>query len=97
MGISVRRVRGVYYLSGELDSAGAEDLQIAMKPEPTAKELVLDLTDVTFIDSVGLRALVLLSRKASGGLVLRYPRDALLRVFELLQLDEIPGIRIESE
>jgi anti-anti-sigma factor len=97
MGISVRKVRGVYYLAGELDSAGAEDLQIAMKPEPATKELVLDLTDVTFIDSVGLRALVLLSKKASGGLVLRYPRDALLRVFELLQLDEIPGIRIDSE
>lgn len=55
MGISVRKVRGVYYLSGELDSAGEEDLQIAMKPEPAPKELVLDLTDVTFIDSVGLR------------------------------------------
>ena len=73
----VPKVRGVNYLSGELDSA------------------VLDLTDVTFIDSVGLRALVLLSKKASGGLVLRYPQDALLRVFELLQLDEMPGIRIE--
>jgi anti-anti-sigma factor len=98
MAISVREVRGVYYLSGELDSAGAQDLGIAMKREPEVfRELVLDLVNVTFIDSMGVRLLVHLSKKRSGGLVLRYPQDAVLRVFELLQMDEWPSVRIELE
>ena len=98
MGISVREVGGVCYLSRELDWEGAEDLSIAMKPEPEgALELVLDLSDVTFIDSVGVRALVLLARNRWGALVLRYPQDALMRVFELLQIDEVPGIRVELD
>jgi anti-anti-sigma factor len=96
MGISVRKVRGVYHLSGELDSAGEEDLQIAMKPEPAPKELVLDLTNVTFIDSVGLRAWCCFRRRRRAD-SLRYPQDVLLRIFELLQLDEMPDIRIEPE
>jgi hypothetical protein len=29
------------------------------------------------------------------GIVLRYPQDPVLRVLELLDIEEIPGIRIE--
>ena len=32
-----------------------------------------------------------------GRPVLRYPQDALMGVFELLQVDEMPGIRVEFE
>lgn len=98
MGIAVRQVRGVYYLSGELDWEGGEDLRVAMRPGPEGvRELVLDLSDVTFMDSMGVRALVLVSRKRWGGLVLRNPQDAVVRVLELLQIDEMPGIRVELE
>ena len=76
MGISLQEVGGVYYLSGELDWAGTGDLGTAMKPKPERpRELVLDLADVTFIDPMGVRALVLLSRKGRGGLVLRSRRS----------------------
>ena len=95
MGLSIRNVGGTYFLSGELDWLGAEDLRVAIEPErKEPQELVLDLADVTFIDSIGVRSLVLLSR-ACRGIVLRYPQDRLLRVFELLEVDEIPGIRVE--
>jgi anti-anti-sigma factor len=98
MGISVREVRGVYHLTGELDWEGGEDLRIGMRPERTgSRELVLDLSDVRFIHSMGVRALALLAKKRWGVLVLRYPQDALMRMFELLQVDEMPGIRIELE
>lgn len=32
-----------------------------------------------------------------GRPVLRYPQDALIRVFELPQMDETPGIHVEFE
>lgn len=87
--------RGVFYLSGELDMESAEQFQrfIGSGLEGTG-ELVLDLADVCFIDSMGVRTLALLSHRVGGGLVLRYPQDAVSRVLEMLQFDEIPGVRI---
>ena len=98
MGISVRETSDAYFLSGELDWAGGEDFRIALKRHPpdSTDEIVLDLADVSFIDSMGVRSLVLFARETSAEVVLRYPQDALMRVFELLQLDEAPGIRIEE-
>ena len=60
-------------------------------------ELVLDLAGLTFIDSMGVRTLALLSHRVGGGLVLRYPQDAVARVLELLQFDEMPGVRIVQD
>lgn len=99
MGISVRETQGIYFVSGDLDWEGGEDLRLALKRRPSvgAGEVVLDLAEVSFIDSMGVRALVLVAREMRGGIVLRYPQDTLVRVFELLQLDEAPGIRIEQD
>ena len=82
-------------LSGELDANTAEDFAEAVASVPDGRgELVIDLSALDFIDSMGVRMLALLSRRIGGGLVLRYPQDAVSRVFELLQVDEMPGIRI---
>jgi anti-anti-sigma regulatory factor len=99
MAISVREAHGVYFLSGELDWEGGEDLGIALKrTSPDGlDEVVLDLAEVSFIDTMGARTLVLIARETPGGIVLRYPQDALMRVFELLQVDEAPGIRVEVD
>ena len=96
MGISVREAGGVYFLSGDLDWEGGEDLRIALKRRPPegVDEVVLDLADVGFVDSMGVRALVLFARGTACGIVLRYPQDSLLRIFELLQIDDVPGIRV---
>ena len=90
--------RGVFYLSGELDMESAEQFQrsIGSSLEGTG-ELVLDLADVTFIDSMGVRTLALLSHRVGGGLVLRSPQDAFWRVLEMLQFDAIPGVRIVQD
>ena len=98
MGLSVRQARGVYFLSGELDWKGGEDLRRAITIEPDDEgDLVLDLTGVTFVDPMGVRAIVILSRSARHPLVLRYSQDFLMRVFELLQLEEMPGILVEED
>lgn len=87
--------RGVFYLSGELDIASTEEFQRAIGPGLDGTgQLVLDLTDLTFIDSMGVRTLALLSHRVGGGLALRYPQDAVSRVLEMLQFDVMPGVRI---
>jgi len=85
--------RGVYLVSGELDLGSAEQFRHSMEPAlDAAGEVVIDLAEVTFIDSFGLRSIALLARMVGQrGVVLRYPQDPFLRVLELIDLEESPG------
>ena len=74
--------------SGELDIASAPALTRALdEPEVSgAARLVIDLTQVTFMDSTGLRALLLARQQADASgqaLVLRPGPNQVQRVFEL--------------
>jgi anti-anti-sigma factor len=97
MAIKVREEQGVFMVSGELDLGSAEQFRHGMEPALDARgTVVIDLTEVTFIDSVGLRSIALLARMvAERGVALRYPQDPVLRILELIDIEEIPGIRIE--
>jgi anti-anti-sigma factor len=73
---------------GEIDLAtiGALEAEVqAALAEDGA--LVLDLREVTFIDSAGLRLVLETSRKAAPFSVVRGPREV-QRVFGLVGLDE---------
>lgn len=78
--------------AGELDMAGAErawrDLEILLNPVP--RSLVIDLSEVSFIDSRGLsvllRAWVLLG--SDGTITLR---DPIPRVREMLRVAGVDG------
>ena len=64
MGVMVHEVPGVFYVAGELDASAAEDFEAAIAPALDGKgEVVLDLTDLTFIDSMGVRTLARLSQR----------------------------------
>jgi anti-sigma B factor antagonist len=76
--------RVVLSLSGELDIASAPLLERAT--ESVERPLVIDLSDVTFMDSTGLRALLLARQQAEAGdheLWLRPGPRQVQRVFEL--------------
>ena len=87
---------GVFLFSGEIDMASAglmEDLKV---PEPT-RSVVFDFTEVTFLDSSGIKALIMFSRRAAcGHLVIRHPAPVVLRVLEIVDVARIPGITIET-
>ena len=71
-------------LSGELDIASAPLLERAV--EAVDRPLVIDLAEVTFMDSTGLRALLLARQQAQSGgqeLSLRPGPRQVQRVFEL--------------
>ena len=80
---------------GELDMATAPEVQarLAVHRGPA----ILDLHQVTFIDSTGLRALVVAAqgRHRAESLVLRAPSPAVRRLLELTELTE--QLAIEPE
>jgi anti-sigma B factor antagonist len=97
MQISVQSADGgrtTLLISGELDVATAAELRGAGEQAIAAgsQTLVLDLSDVTFLDSSGLGALIAIrnaSLAAGCALVLLHPSD---RVNKVLELSGLTGV-----
>ncbi len=85
----------VVELTGEIDLATCEELAAAIEPliEPD-QTIVVDLSEVSFMDSSGLRvflrARALLNDKG-GTLVLRKPTEQVRRLFVAVGLDSLLG------
>lgn len=84
----------VVALSGELDLATAPRLRSCLAPIVTAQtapmQLVLDLSELRFLDASGISALLTVQRAlaARGGrLALRSPSRLVRRVVKVLDLD----------
>lgn len=71
-------------LVGELDVAGAERFDRAVAALPARHQVVLDLSELTFIDSTGLRSLLTAARDLDERmLVLTRPTPRVLEVLEI--------------
>ncbi|HZR95560.1 MAG TPA: STAS domain-containing protein [Gaiellaceae bacterium] len=79
----------VIRLAGEFDLYNAPALADALERVSAAHAVVVDLTDVTFLDSTVLASLVRLKREMSepGGLVLYGPSRDVRRAFRVSGLD----------
>ncbi len=89
-----------YRLRGELDMASAGTLRDAVQRIVDDRgNLTLDLQDVSFIDSSGLRALVQLSQQmnGSGPLVLSNVPASVRRLLDIVGLETLPGIKVEGD
>jgi anti-anti-sigma factor len=88
---------GAFVLRGEIDlhtAAAVADIPVIATGRDT--ELVLDAADVTFIDSIGIWALVNLSRRLEGGkLVIANASKTVRRTFDLVDLSDATGIVVE--
>jgi anti-anti-sigma factor len=88
---------GVLWLAGEFDLAAIDAFQAAVDAVLDAQgELVLDLSELTFLDSTGIRAFLVVAGQVSGGLILRRPTQPVRRVLDLVGIDGHQGIRIEE-
>lgn len=81
----------IYRLRGEIDAGTADllDARNLTDGESPDGVITLDLSEVTFVDSSGLRALVELQRVRAadhGGMVLRSPQRNLIRLLEIAGL-----------
>jgi len=79
----------VVRLSGDLDLYNAELVRSALAGAiaRNPSRLVVDLGEVEFIDSTALGALIDAHRKASGGLYVARPQDAIRRTLQVSGID----------
>jgi anti-sigma B factor antagonist len=81
-------------LSGELDLATANAVKsVLMAAEETEiSRIVIDLSDLSFVDSSGLSVLLRAKARSDGRLHFIPPRhDAVIRLLALTQTDELLG------
>jgi len=85
-GLQVSGCSGGVAVAGELDLNSAPELRVALVDAAGAdrEHVVIDLADVSFIDSSGLRELITHYREGFPFTV-RNPSPAVLRIFELTQ------------
>lgn len=87
---------GVAWLCGELDMASADSLvdEVSMRlgGNPAA---VLDMSELTFLDSSGIRAIVELATKSQRVPVIRQPPDNVRKVLAIAGIDGSMGVRID--
>jgi anti-anti-sigma factor len=96
-GLTIRSEGEVFYLAGEFDLAEVDGFD-----EVTAVALnrndpvVLDLTELTFIDASGLRAVVRLALCVKGDFHIRNPQPHVMKVIEIMGVADLPGMKIET-
>jgi anti-anti-sigma factor len=77
-------------LSGELDTAGADDARAVLEEALRSRPQVIrfEMADLSFMDSSGLALLVLAANQV-GTVVLGHPSDMIRRVLDITGLSEI--------
>jgi anti-anti-sigma factor len=87
--------RNGYRLSGEIDLSNAGRIRSLGKG---AGDLYLDMSELEFMDSTGLRAVLELCRSAPSGqnVVLVAPSEGVKRLFEVTGVERVPNLRIEG-
>ena len=81
----------VLELAGELDVAGVDQLAAAAADIPAGASVVVDLSDLRFMDSGGLRMLMnldLRSRVEGWRLAITEPQPAVARLLQLTGFEE---------
>jgi anti-anti-sigma factor len=91
-----------YRLIGELDVSNADSVGDMLEGEILAgRDLSLDLSGLTFMDSSGLKVVYRLARAASrrGGapVTLRSPARSVQRLFDIALPATVPGIRVVTD
>jgi anti-anti-sigma factor len=88
-----------FLMKGELDVAETETFLAGVGDVGEGGDVILELGDLAFIDSSGVRALLVLADRLQpdDALILRNPAPAVRRVFDLVALEATrPAIRIEG-
>lgn len=88
---------GVVWLEGEVDMASAGDLRSALIERENGP-LVVDVSNLTFMDSSGLKVLIqaAASRNGSGSMVLRRPTRSVRRLLELAVPGGVEGLEVQG-
>lgn len=89
-----------FRLIGELDISNSERLAAALDGELEGQgDITLDLSELTFIDSSGIRVLLraLDGLNGKGKLVLLAPTSSVRNILALMRLDDRDAIRVVDQ
>lgn len=94
LAVSTQSARTVVTVSGEIDLATQGQLRALLIDLIVSGQvdLVLDLSDVSFVDSTGLGALIGTRRRVhafQGSLVLVIPNESVMKVFTITGLEKV--------
>lgn len=87
-------------VSGELDVLNAELLASRLRDlTGTPGDIVLDVSELAFVDSRGLQILIQAAQELEGQgiLILRHPQSVVANLLRVTQAQTLPGLRIEPE
>jgi anti-sigma B factor antagonist/stage II sporulation protein AA (anti-sigma F factor antagonist) len=86
-------------LSGELDMEVAHELERALAALPRSGQATLDLSELTFIDSTGLHAIMefACAQNGNGAVVIKGLSAPLARLFEITNISGHPSVDIRAE
>jgi anti-anti-sigma factor len=89
---------GTLRLSGEFDLSSVEAFRLAIETSADPeREIVQDLTHLTFLDSSGIRAILTMAQEiGTNGVLLRNAQPNVRRVIELIGIEGRSGIRVEG-
>ena len=91
---------GTLHPKGEIDLATAPELIAALaEAQASGEQVVVDMADVTFIDSCGLHALAqaTTSSNGSGPLVLTNVAGHVVRLMKIVEMDRLPSLELRTE
>jgi anti-sigma B factor antagonist len=93
--------RVLVVVRGEVDLFTAPQLHEALDGlDAGAREVVVDLSEVAFIDSTGLGVLIGVAKKlqsASGALAIVCPAEKIRRIFQITGLDQVLAIHASRD
>jgi anti-anti-sigma factor len=85
---------GHYRVVGDLDLSTAGFLEAQLETDP-CPSLILDLSELTFLDSAGMRV-VLRAIVQGRSVTLRAPSPSVERTVRTAGVDRLPGLRVEA-
>ena len=87
---------GVVSLVGEFDMAEADAfLEWVGTNVDGQRDVVLDCSALTFLDSSGIRAILTFASQLPGGVVIRRATPTVRKVLEIAGVDEAMGVKVE--
>jgi anti-anti-sigma factor len=97
--LDIAPTEGGYRLSGELDMASADDLRTALSGWDRTGTLELDVSDLRFMDSSGLRVLLEVVAEGTGNggtIVLLHPTSQVQKVLDISLPGGTRGLEVRS-
>lgn len=96
--------RVVIAVAGEIDMATEaqlrEPIDAALEQQPAPTEITIDLAEVTFLDSAGIRALLVSHQRATARDVLlrvRAPQQPVADVLQITRVNHLLGLPLPAE